>query len=154
MTPDPDKDLVLDRRLAATPAQLWRCWTEPDLLCRWFCPPPWRVTSAVIEPWPGGRFETVMEGPGGERHEGPGCILIAVAGQHLAFTDALGGGFRPTGAGFMTGHILFTPDGEGTAYRALVTHADAEAKRRHEEMGFHDGWGVATDQLEKLARTL
>jgi uncharacterized protein YndB with AHSA1/START domain len=33
-------------------------------------------------------------------------------------------------------------------------HWSAEACKEHEEMGFHEGWGKATDQLEALARTL
>ena len=48
--PDPERDLVLDAHLEARPEALWRAWTEAELLCRWFCPPPWRVSAAVIEP--------------------------------------------------------------------------------------------------------
>ena len=54
----------------------------------------------------------------------------------------------------MTAELSFEPSGGGTAYRALVLHHDAEAKRKHEEMGFFDGWGTATDQLAALAATL
>ena len=39
-----------------------------------------------------------------------------------------------------------SPSG-GTRYRALVRHADDAGRRRHEEMGFHEGWGAAFDQL-------
>ena len=41
-----------------------------------------------------------------------------------------------------------------TRYNAVVRHWSAEDKARHEQMGFHAGWGKATDQLEALARTL
>ena len=152
--PDPARDLVLDAHLDARPEALWRAWTEAELLRRWFCPPPWRVIAAVIEPWPGGRFETVMEGPAGERHEDPGCVLHADPARRLVLTDALGAGFRPTGSGFTTIALSFTPEGRGTRYRARVLHADAEARARHAAMGFHEGWGVATRQLEATARTL
>ena len=37
---------------------------------------------------------------------------------------------------------------------AIVHHWTAEDRQRHEEMGFHEGWGKATDQLAVLARTL
>jgi uncharacterized protein YndB with AHSA1/START domain len=36
--------------------------------------------------------------------------------------------------------------------RAL--HWTEEARKQHEEMGFHEGWGQTTGQLEALARTL
>jgi uncharacterized protein YndB with AHSA1/START domain len=54
----------------------------------------------------------------------------------------------------MTGIITFEPVDGGTLYRGLALHADAQARNRHEAMGFHDGWGRATDQLVALARTL
>jgi uncharacterized protein YndB with AHSA1/START domain len=36
----------------------------------------------------------------------------------------------------------------------MARHWSAEDLRSHEQMGFHDGWGKAADQLEALARTL
>ena len=41
-----------------------------------------------------------------------------------------------------------------TRYTARALHWNAEDKGQHEAMGFHDGWGVATDQLLALAQTL
>ena len=35
-----------------------------------------------------------------------------------------------------------------------INTAFAEDCRKHEEMGFHQGWGIATDQLEAVARSL
>jgi uncharacterized protein YndB with AHSA1/START domain len=35
----------------------------------------------------------------------------------------------------------------------VVRHWSAEDREAHEKMGFHEGWGKATDQLEALART-
>ena len=42
----------------------------------------------------------------------------------------------------------------GTRYTALVIHGDEDSRRKHEEMGFHEGWGKAADQLQALASTL
>ncbi|MBS0126220.1 SRPBCC family protein [Thetidibacter halocola] len=160
--PDSDLDLNLDRVMTASAAALWRCWTEPELLKRWFCPLPWKVTHAEIDPRPGGRFNTRMEGPNGEapandvcQMDSKGCFLDIDPGRRLVFTDALREGWRPNATPFMTGIVTFAPDPDGgTRYRALVLHHDRETRIRHETMGFEEGWGTATDQLEALARSL
>ena len=40
-TENPDThELVLERVLDAPREKVWRCWSEPDLLKRWFAPRP------------------------------------------------------------------------------------------------------------------
>jgi len=50
--------------------------------------------------------------------------------------------------------ILLEPHGRGTRYTAIALHRTAAEKARHEEMGFHDGWGTALDQLVAHVGTL
>jgi uncharacterized protein YndB with AHSA1/START domain len=40
---------------------------------------------------------------------------------------------------------------DGTRYRALVRHKNAQDRAKHEEMGFFQGWGTCLTQLEELA---
>ena len=62
--PGPAHVLTLERLIDAAVENVWRCWTEPELLEQWFCPKPWYVTDACIELEPGGEFSLVMNGPG------------------------------------------------------------------------------------------
>lgn len=39
-----------------------------------------------------------------------------------------------------------------THYTAIALHSDEAARKRHEEIGFHHGWGAALDQLVALMR--
>ncbi|MCC6480273.1 MAG: SRPBCC domain-containing protein, partial [Sphingomonadaceae bacterium] len=41
-------------------------------------------------------------------------------------------------------------DGDGTRYTALCRHWTEADCKRHEEMGFIDGWGACADQLVEL----
>ena len=52
-TYDPSRSLVLERVIDVPPEQLWRAWTQPELLKQWFCPLPWKVTECEIDLRPG-----------------------------------------------------------------------------------------------------
>lgn len=151
---DPTLDLELRREVDVSPNLVWRAWTEPDLLKQWFCPKPWQTTHVELDLRPGGRFRTVMRGPAGEEMDNTGCYLMVVPNRLLAFTDALGPGFRPTGSAFMSASVSIEPKGSGTLYVARAVHKDPETRKKHEEMGFHQGWATALDQLVALAKTL
>ena len=149
-------DLSITRTIAAPRAAIWRCWTDPELLKRWYCPKPWRVTEASLDLRAGGRMNTVFEGPDGERHDNKGIFLEIVPMERLIFTDAFTEGFMPKdGAPFMTGFVHFSDaPGGGTAMRWGAHHWSAEDKAKHEAMGFHDGWNVAATQLDELAQEI
>jgi uncharacterized protein YndB with AHSA1/START domain len=148
------RELVLHRRLDAPRDAVWRCWTEPDLLTRWFTPAPWTTHDPVIELRTGGAFNTLMKGPNGESHLNVGVFLEIAPLERLVFTDAYASGWAPSAKPFFTGIVMFADDGGGTDYTARARHWTAEDCAAHGAMGFHDGWGKAADQLETLARSL
>ena len=150
-----DCRLTLERELAAPRDAVWRCWTESGLLKQWFCPPPWKVAEADFDLRPGGRMNTTMAGPNGERMEGKGCWLEIVPGQRLVFTDSFAEGFVPQPNPFMTSSVELSdgPDGK-TRMVWTARHATEDAKRQHLDMNWEQGWNTAADQLEALAKTL
>jgi uncharacterized protein YndB with AHSA1/START domain len=153
-TPDPKRDLVLTRDVDVPRAGLWRGWTEPELLKRWFTPPPFTTVECELDLRPGGLFRTVMRSPEGELFPNVGCFLEVVPRSRLVFTDALGPDFRPTEQPFFTAVITFEDAPGGTRYTAIARHKDEADRQKHAEMGFTDGWGMALDQLVDLAREL
>lgn len=153
---NPETDLELSRILAATPAQVWRCWTEPDLLEQWFAPRPAVTRDARIDLRPGGAFATTMDVPDHGTHVNEGCFLELVRERKLVWTDLMHADWQPASGMFgFTAVILLEPAFDGkTRYTARALHKNAEICKSHADMGFHQGWGQATDQLEALARTL
>jgi uncharacterized protein YndB with AHSA1/START domain len=66
----------------------------------------------------------------------------------LVWTSALTEGFRPSGGDFpFTAILTFEPKDGGTRYHVIGRHGSVEVRKKHEGMGFHEGWGKALDQL-------
>ena len=148
-------DLVLERVIDAPPEKVFRACTDPAILSQWFAPRPWTITDMVLEPRPGGRFNFVIHGPDGERMPSSGIYLEVVENRRIISTDALTPDWKPAGAPFLVTRIDLepTPDGK-TRYTATASHWTEAAMKKHEEMGFHEGWGQAAEQLIKIVRTL
>jgi uncharacterized protein YndB with AHSA1/START domain len=74
--------------------------------------------------------------------------------ERIVFTDALEAGYRPGQNPFMTAILTFEDDGKGTRYTARVLHKSEADRKKHEEMGFHEGWGTCLEQFAEVARSL
>ena len=153
---DRDLDLELVREVDVPAALVWRAWTTPELLRRWFAPAPYETPHCEIDLRPGGRFHTVMRSPEGQENANTGCYLEVVPDERLVWTTALGPDYRPQTVPMgMTVVLELTPTASGgTRYRAVVRHQSPEDAKQHAEMGFAEGWGAALDQLVAVARTL
>jgi len=158
---DPRLDLVMERVVDVPVELVWRAWTVPEHLMPWFTPAPWTTVACEIDLRPGGVFRTMMRSPEGEEFPEIGCYLEVVPNRRLTWTNALAPGFRPAAilagqaecaAIVMTATIGLTPVGTGTRYHVHVQHRDEAGRKQHEDMGFHDGWGKALDQLVALNR--
>lgn len=148
------RELHLTRLLDAPHHAVWRCWTDPALYPIWFCPPPWKVSKAEMDVRPGGSSLIVMKGPNGEEMPNRGVFLEVVPNEKLVFTDAFVEAWQPSQKPFMAVTITMTDEAGKTRYTATARHWSAEDCKAHDAMGFHEGWGKATEQLEALARTL
>jgi uncharacterized protein YndB with AHSA1/START domain len=154
LKPDPRLDLVLERVVDVPRELVWAAWTKPEHLRKWFTPAPWTVADCEINLRPGGTFRTVMRSPEGKEFPNIGCYLEVVPNERLVWTDALLPGYRPAENPFLTAIITLEPQGKGTRYTAMAIHRDEAARKKHEEMGFHQGWGTALDQLVAHVKTM
>jgi uncharacterized protein YndB with AHSA1/START domain len=161
--PNPELDLMLERVVDVPRELIWQAWTTPELLKPWFCPLPWKTVACEIDLRPGGRFHTVMQSPEGQQFPNDGCYLEVIPNERLVWTNALLLGFRPAkqpeaspdhgcAEFLMTATLSLEPHANGTKYTALVQHADKQARIKHENMGFYDGWGACLDQLVAMLK--
>jgi uncharacterized protein YndB with AHSA1/START domain len=154
---DPQLDLHFERVVDVPPELVWTAWTTPEHIKKWFTPAPWKTVDCEIDLCPGGVFRTVMRSPEGQEFTNIGCYLEIVENEKLAWTVALAPGYRPANGSeglLFTAVLSFEPHEKGTKYVALAMHAKEEDRKKHEEMGYRDGWGKALDQLVAYVKSI
>ena len=149
-----DRELVLTRIINATREKVFKAWTDPELLKQWFAPLPYTTPKAELDVRPGGSNLIVMRDAAGHDFPNRGVYLDVVENERLVFTDAYTKAWEPSAKPFMTVILTFEDEGGKTNYTARVLHWTVADRETHEKMGFYQGWGQCTDQLEALAAKL
>ncbi|MEV7625793.1 SRPBCC domain-containing protein [Actinoplanes sp. NPDC089786] len=150
---NPELDLTVDRVIRAPRAAVWRAWTDPDRLARWFLPAPSRLRVERLDVRPGGALVTSMSDDGVAFVPHLDATYLVVDDQvRIVFTNVIDSSWRPADAHPvpMTAEIALADHPDGTDYRVIVRHGDPTARAQHEKLGFADGWGMVTAQLAAL----
>jgi uncharacterized protein YndB with AHSA1/START domain len=91
----PGSDFVLTRLVAAPRALLFKVWTDPDHLTRWFGPAGTSMPTCRMDLRPGGSFHYAMRLPNGQEMWGKWVFVEVVEPERLvlinSFSDANGG---------------------------------------------------------------
>lgn len=156
---DASLDLEISRFVNAPRKKVWQAWTDREILKLWWCPKPWVTEVRALDLRPGGAFHTYMTGPLPDGTTGesdnPGVFLEVIPERKLVATSMLLEGWRPASPWIgITSIFTMEDEGDGTRYVARCLHQNAEAAKKHEEMGFYDGWGTMITQMEEIARGL
>jgi uncharacterized protein YndB with AHSA1/START domain len=79
--------LTLERFYPVAPEKVWRAWTDPQALKRWFGPGgPQPVALAELDVRVGGRLRVCFGGADGNEHEVRGVYREVVPPRRLVFT--------------------------------------------------------------------
>jgi uncharacterized protein YndB with AHSA1/START domain len=151
---DETLDLILERTFDVPVEFVWKAWTDPEQLKQWWAPKPIVTTRVEMDLRPGGRMSSLMVAPDGTEYPTDGCFIEVIPQQRIVMTDTLLAGFRPSPDPFFTAIMTFEAVGDKTKYTAIARHGTTENQKKHEEMGFHDGWGTTAKQLEEVAKEL
>ena len=131
-----EPDLVIERRIAASPATVFSFFVTPE---RWM---RWQGIEAVVEPLPGGVFRMNVRGDG----FASGRFTEVVPDRRLVFTwgwEAPGLGVAP---GSTVVEIDLLPDGDATVLRLVHRNLPGPAVDIHRW-----GWDHYTERLAVVA---
>lgn len=140
-TADEDRVLCLRRTFDAPRERVFRAWTDPEQLVRWWGPRGFTVPEHAMDVREGGAWRTTMRSPEGRDHVVSGVYREIDPPRRLAFTW----GWETDG---VRGHEtlvtveLHERDGGTELVLTQATFETADGRDRHEE-----GWSSSLDCL-------
>ena len=144
-----DDELLITREFDAEPHLVYRAWTTPELVARWWHADRGSVTSIDIDLRVGGRWRYVMVATGGFEVAFHGEYREIEPDQRLVSTEVYEG--APDNEALTT--TTFTDLGGRTRVEILVRHSSKQARDMHLESGMEDGLQRALELLEERALT-
>jgi uncharacterized protein YndB with AHSA1/START domain len=142
-----DRELVITRSYDAPAHLLFRAWSQPEHIMRWFGPEGWPVTHCEMDFRVGGTYRFAMTGPDGEQGTPfGGTYLEIVPNEKIVYDDA----FESPGAERMVMTVTFEESGGQTTLTVHTLFPSVAMKDKHLEMGMEEGLGMSLDQLGDL----
>ena len=150
-----ERELHITRDFDATREDVFKAWTDPERVKRWWGPKGFTTPFCRIDLRPGGVFHYCMRSPEGRDYWGIGIYREIVEPERIVYTDAFsdaeGRPVPPAHYGMSASHpaeTLVTAifDDRGGKTRLTLHHSIPESSDVFEEC--RQGW---TEMLERLA---
>src|SRR3970282_872322 len=144
-----DRELVIQRVFDAPRELVFRAYTDPEALVRWWGPREWTTEVRSMDVRPGGRWHYVMRGPGGEEAWGIATYREVVPPERLVYTDAFSDAEGSTVPPEMEITVIFEDQGGKTLLSSTTLFASTEERQQVIEMGVVEGMGQTLDRLDE-----
>lgn len=146
----PGRKITITRDFDAAPEQVWRAWTESELLDQWWAPQPWRAETRHMDFREGGHWLYAMVGPDNSRQWARVDYHSIDAPRSFTATDFFCDehGVRNTSLPGMNWRNEFRPVEDGTEVRIEVSFENEADLQAIVEMGFEAGFTAALGQLD------
>ena len=148
-----DTEILIRREFAAPRHLVYRAWTTPELVKRWWHARRGEVTVAEMDLRVGGRWRLVMVTESGFEVGFHGEYREIVPNERIVSTEAYEGIPDPDAAASLNTLTLTENDGR-TTLTILVQHQKREHRDAHINSGMEAGLQDALDLLEQVAVSL
>jgi uncharacterized protein YndB with AHSA1/START domain len=148
-----DEQILITRVFDAPKHLVYKAWTTPKLVERWWSGERGKVTSAEIDLRVGGIWRYVMVASGGFEVAFHGAYREIVPNERLVSTEVYEGMPDAEAHAALTTLTLTEVDGH-TTLTILVEHTTNEDRDAHINSGMEGGMQEAMDRLEQIAISL
>lgn len=140
------------REFAANKDLVWRTWTEPELLDKWWAPKPWKSVTKSMEFEEGGRRLYAMVGPNGEEHWAFADYSSINPKDNFSYNDGFcdSEGNRTESLPDSSWTVSFSESNGATTVYVEIKHETLEDLEKIIEMGFKEGFTACLEQLTEL----
>jgi uncharacterized protein YndB with AHSA1/START domain len=145
-----DTKILITREFDAPRHLVYRAYTTPELIKRWWAGERGEVTSAEVDLRPGGTWRYVMIANAGFEVAFHGEYREIVPGERIVTTDVFEG--MPDAAAVTT--TTFAEKDGRTTLSILVEHSSQQHRDAHINSGMEGGMQESMNKLEQVARAL
>jgi uncharacterized protein YndB with AHSA1/START domain len=142
--------ILITREFDAPRHLVYRAYTTPELIKRWWAGERGEVTSAEVDLRPGGTWRYVMIANGGFEVAFHGEYQEIIPAERIVSTEVYEG--MPSAAALTT--ATFDDEGGRTILSVLVEHSSRENRDAHINSGMEGGMQESMTKLEQVARSL
>jgi len=151
-----EKSILVAREFNATVVNVWRCYTEAELLDQWWGPAPWRAETKTLKFEVDGFWLYAMVSPEGQKHWGIMNYKAIERFKSITLEDAFCDeeGILNKELPVSKGAMIFTSTTNGTLVEFKMTYTTEEQLKTIVEMGFEQGITTCLEQLAHLLAKL
>jgi len=142
--------ILITREFDAPRHLVYRAWTTPELIKRWWGGDRGEVTSVEVDLRVGGGWRYAMTAHAGFEVAFHGQYLELVDGERIVSTEV----FEPMPDHPAVSTLVLTGTGQRTTITLLVEHTSAADRDMHLRSGMEGGMQESLDHLEQVARSL
>jgi uncharacterized protein YndB with AHSA1/START domain len=148
-----DEQILITREFDAPKHLVYKAWTTPELVRRWWTARRGEMTVAEIDLRVGGRWRYVMVAQGGLEVGFHGEYREIVPNERIVSTEVYEG-IPDADDHAALNTLTFTEVDGRTTLTILVEHQNREGRDAHIESGMEAGMQDAMDLLEEVAISL
>jgi PhnB protein len=146
------RKLVITRHFDGSISNVWKAWSQPELLDQWWAPKPWRAESKSMNFKVGGHWLYAMVGPDNSRHWSKVEYTSIDPQKNIHATDMFcdENGNKNNDFPSMSWKNEFQSTSTGTKVIVEISFSAEADLKKIVEMGFEAGFTAALSNLDEL----